>query len=80
LRALDEGKFEVSLQGNAILLGSEMEGVTTFWSVMRPTGTAYGQGDSVQTSTNEGMAQLHSIGVGRLTDPGITNMENNNAK
>ena len=40
LRALGDGIIEVSLQGKGTLLGSEMEDVTTFGSVMRPNGTA----------------------------------------
>lgn len=48
LRALGDGIIEVSLQGKGTLLGSEMEDVTTFGSVMRPNGTAYGQGNSIQ--------------------------------
>ena len=38
LRALGDGIIEVSLQGKGTLLGSEMEDVTTFGSVMRPNG------------------------------------------
>jgi hypothetical protein len=63
---LGDGKIEVSLQGKGTLLGSEMEDVTTFWSVMRPNGTAYGQGNSIQMSA-EGMAEWHGSGLGRPT-------------
>ena len=66
LRALGDGIIEVSLQGKGTLLGSEMEDVTTFGSVMRPNGTAYGQGNSIQMST-EGMAEWRGSGVGRPT-------------
>jgi hypothetical protein len=69
LRALGEGIIEVSLQGKGTLLGSEMEDVTTFGSVMRPNGTAYGQGNSIQMST-EGMAEWRGSGVGKPTGPG----------
>src|ERR687884_284204 len=69
LRALGDGKIEVSLQGKGTLLGSEIEDVTTFWSVMRPSGTAYGEGNSVQMST-EGMAEWHGSGVGKPTGGG----------
>jgi hypothetical protein len=69
LRALGDGKIEVSLQGKGTFLGSEIEDVTTFWSVMRPNGTAYGEGTSVQMST-EGMAEWRGSGVGRPTGPG----------
>jgi hypothetical protein len=69
LRALGDGKIEVSLQGKGTLLGSEIEDVTTFWSVMRPNGTAYGEGISVQMST-DGMAEWHGHGVGKPTEGG----------
>jgi hypothetical protein len=69
LRALGDGKIEVSLQGKGTLLGSEIEDVTTFWSVMRPSGTAYGEGNSIQMS-NEGMAEWHGSGVGKPTGGG----------
>jgi hypothetical protein len=69
LRALGDGKMEVSLQGKGTLLGSEREDVTTFWSVMRPSGTAYGRGNSIQMST-EGMAEWRGSGLGRPTGLG----------
>ncbi|MGH9990520.1 MAG: hypothetical protein ACREAS_08800 [Nitrososphaera sp.] len=69
LKALGNGKIEVSLQGKGQLLGSDMDDVVTFWSVMRPNGTAYGQGNSIQMST-EGMAEWRGSGVGRPTGPG----------
>lgn len=70
LRALGHGKIEVSLQGKGTFLGTEIEDVTTFWSVMRPNGTAYGQGNSVHMSS-EGMAEWQGSGVGRPTGPGV---------
>lgn len=70
LRALGDGIIEVSLQGKGTLLGSEMEDVTTFGSVMRPNGTAYGQGNSIQMST-EGMAEWRGSGVGKPTGPDV---------
>jgi hypothetical protein len=69
LRALGDGIIEVSLQGKGTLLGSEMEDITTFGSAMRPNGTAYGQGNSIQTST-EGTAEWRVSGVGRPTGAG----------
>jgi hypothetical protein len=69
LKALGDGKIEVSLQGKGKLLGSDMEDVVTFWSVMRPNGTAYGQGNAIQMSS-DGMAVWQGSGVGRPTGPG----------
>jgi hypothetical protein len=69
LRALGDGIIEVSLQGKGTLLGSEIEDVTTFGSAMRPNGKAYGQGNSIQMST-EGMTESRGSGVGKPTGPG----------
>jgi hypothetical protein len=69
LKALSDGKIEVSLQGSGKLLGSDVADVVTFWSVMRPNGTAYGEGNGIQMST-DGMAVWHGSGVGRPTGPG----------
>src|SRR6266540_750012 len=44
LRAVPDGKVEVSLQGSGKLLGSEVTDITTFSSTMRPNGAAYGEG------------------------------------
>src|SRR5438093_13100562 len=69
LRALGEGKIEITLQGSGKLLGSDISDMVTFWCVMRPNGTAYGQGQSMQMSI-DGMAEWHGSGVGRLSGPG----------
>jgi hypothetical protein len=69
LKALGDGKIEVSLQGKGKLLGSDIQDVVTFWSVMRPNGTAYGQGNAIQMSS-DGMAVWQGSGVGRPTGPG----------
>jgi hypothetical protein len=69
LKALGNSKIEVSLQGKGQLLGSEMDDVVTFWSVMRSNGTAYGEGNAIQMSP-DGMAEWHGLEVGRPTGPG----------
>ena len=70
LKALGDGKIEVSLQGKGKLLGSDMDDVVTFWSVMRPNGTAYGKGNAVDMST-DGMAWQNGVvqGLADLQDP-----------
>jgi hypothetical protein len=68
LKALGDGKIEVSLQGKGKLLGSDMDDVVTFWSVMRPNGTAYGKGNAADMST-DGMAEWQGSGVGKPTGP-----------
>jgi hypothetical protein len=69
LKALDNGRIEISLQGMGKLLGSDVTDVVTFWSEMKPNGTAYGEGNSIQMSS-DGMAEWKGSGVGRPTGPG----------
>lgn len=69
LKALDNGRIEISLQGMGKLLGSDVTDVVTFWSEMRPNGMVYGEGNSIQMS-NDGMAEWRGSGVGRPTGPG----------
>jgi hypothetical protein len=69
LKALGNGKIEVSLQGKGQLLVSDMDDVVTFWSVMRPNGTAYGEGIAVHMST-DGMAEWRDSGKGLRTHEG----------
>jgi hypothetical protein len=69
LKALGDGKIEVSLQGTGKLLGSDITDVVTFWSVMRPNGTAYGEGNEMCMSSDGG-AEWKGSGVGRMTGPG----------
>jgi hypothetical protein len=43
MRVLPDGKIEVSQQGTGKLLGSEISDAATYWTVMGPNGTAYGE-------------------------------------
>lgn len=69
LKALGNGNIEVSLQGKGQLLGSDMDDVVTFSSVMRVGGTAYGEGIVVHMSS-DGMSEWHGSGIGKPTGPG----------
>jgi hypothetical protein len=69
LRVLGDGKVEVSLQGTGKLLGADISDIVTFFSVMRPNGTAYGEGHSMSMSS-DGAAEWKGSGVGRMTGPG----------
>lgn len=68
LRALENGRIEINLQGNGKLLGIDFGDVTTFWSEMRSNGTAYGEGNSL-FMTSDGMAEWKGSGVGKPTGP-----------
>src|SRR5687768_16406453 len=64
LRVLPDGKMEVSQLGNGKLLGSEISDAATYWTVMRPNGTAYGEGDQIIMS-GDGSAVWKGSGVGK---------------
>jgi hypothetical protein len=69
LRALENGKIEVTLQGTGKILGVDIGDVTSFWSEMRPNGTAYGEGHSIHMGS-DGMAEWKGSGIGKQTGPG----------
>jgi hypothetical protein len=69
VKALGDGKIEVSLQGSGKLLGSDFADVVTILSVIRPNGTAYSKGNSIQMSP-DGIAEWQGSGVGRQTRAG----------
>jgi hypothetical protein len=71
LRALPDGKVEVSLQGSGKLLGREITDITTFSSVMRSNGTAYGDGQAILMLREEvGSAEFKGTGIGKPTGHG----------
>jgi hypothetical protein len=66
MRVLSDGKMEVSQQGAGKLLGSEISDAATYWTVMRPNGTAYGEGQQAIMS-GDGSAVWKGSGVGKPT-------------
>src|SRR5437763_16542302 len=40
-------KMETSLQANGSLLGTDLKDTATYWTLVRPHGTHYGQGQGV---------------------------------
>jgi hypothetical protein len=64
MRVLSDGKMEVSQQGTGNLLGSEITDAVTYWTVMRPNGTAYGEGNQLIMSS-DGSAVWKGSGVGK---------------
>jgi hypothetical protein len=70
LRVVPDGKVEVSLQGSGKLLGSEAIDITTFSSIMRPNGTAYGEGQTILMLNDSGSATWKGSGVGKPTGQG----------
>ena len=45
-------KVEVSFTEQGKLLGLDVQVVTTYWAIMRPDGTLYGQGQGVVMASN----------------------------
>jgi hypothetical protein len=64
MRVLPDGKIEVSQQGTGKLLGSEISDMVTYWTTMRPNGTAYGEGQQAIMS-DDGSAIWKGSGVGK---------------
>jgi len=65
MRVLPNGKMEVSQQGTGKLLGSEISDAATYRTVMRPNGTAYGEGQQAIMSGDGGSAVWKGSGVGK---------------
>jgi hypothetical protein len=65
MRVLPDGKMEVSQQGTGKLLGSEISDAATYWTVMRPNGTAYGEGQQAIMSGDGSSAVWKGSGVGK---------------
>jgi hypothetical protein len=65
MRVLPNGKIEVSQQGTGKLLGSEISDAATYRTVMRPNGTAYGEGQQAIMSSDGGSAVWKGSGVGK---------------
>src|SRR5262249_40104372 len=49
-------KVETSFQGTGRYLGIEVTDIGTYWAVMRPDGTLYGEGQGVVMAKDGGMA------------------------
>ena len=63
-------KVETSFQGTGRYLGIEVTDIGTYWAVMRPDGTLYGEGQGVVMAKGGGMANWTGQGIGRFTASG----------
>jgi hypothetical protein len=57
-------KMETSFQANGSLLGTNVKEAGTYWTVVRPDGTLYGEGQGVTTGKDGKMATWTGHGVG----------------
>jgi hypothetical protein len=59
-------KVEVAFEDSGKLLGSEGHDIGTYWSVGRPDGSVYGEGQGVMMMQDGGMATWKGQGVGKF--------------
>jgi hypothetical protein len=66
-------KMETSFQASSTLLGAKATNRGTYWSVVRPSGTLYGEGQGIVIGEEGDMATWIGQGVGTMKkDGGVT--------
>ncbi len=63
-------KMETSFQVDTTLLGVKAKETGTYWSVMRPDGTVYGEGQGIVMGEEGNMATWTGQGVGTIKKDG----------
>src|SRR5262249_14818054 len=63
--------IEVSFQGTGKLLGAEVTEIGSYESMMRASGSLYGQGQGIAIGKQGEMAHWKGFGVGRPTGKGL---------
>lgn len=63
-------KVEVSFRGGGKILGVDTMNMGTYWSVVRPGGTLYGEGQGVVMTKDGEMATWSGNGVGKFKPGG----------
>jgi hypothetical protein len=63
-------KMETSFQANLMLLGVEATDTGTYWSVVRPDGTLYGEGQGIVMGKEGDLATWIGQGVGTIKKDG----------
>src|SRR5213592_3241737 len=63
-------KMEASFQANGSLLGTNVRETGTYWTVVRPDGTLYGEGQGVMIGKDGKMATWTGHGVGVMKKDG----------
>jgi hypothetical protein len=63
-------KMETSFQANGSILGTNVKETGTYWSVVRPDGTLYGEGQGVTMTKDGKMATWTGHGVGTTKKDG----------
>jgi len=65
-------KMETSFQANGSLLDTNVKERGTYWTVVRPDGTLYGEGQGVTITKHGKMATWTGHGVGTMKKDGTT--------
>jgi hypothetical protein len=63
-------KMETSFQANGSILGTNVKETGTYWSLVRPDGTLYGEGQGVMITKDGKMATWRGHGVGTMKKDG----------
>jgi len=63
-------KMEISVQTNSTLLGVKATNTVTYWSVVRPDGTLYGEGHGIVMGKEGDLATFIGQGVGTIKKDG----------
>ncbi|MFQ5930028.1 MAG: hypothetical protein ACE5MK_10030 [Acidobacteriota bacterium] len=66
----DGPKIEVSIQTSGKILGIEETSLWTYWSLVRPGGTLYGEGKGVMTTKDGDVVNCVGQAVGKPTGSG----------
>ncbi len=62
--------METSFQANGSILGTNVKDTGTYWTVVRPDGTQYGEGQGVMITKDGKMATWIGHGVGMMKKDG----------
>jgi len=62
--------METSFQANGSILGTNVKETGTYWTVVRPDGTLYGEGQGVMITKDGKMATWTGHGVGMMKRDG----------
>ena len=63
-------KLEVCLRATGTIRGTAESTLWTYWQLIRPDGSIYGQGDGVMTTQDDDVLQLTGNGSGQAPSPG----------
>lgn len=67
----DRAKVEVSFQATGKIVGVEVTEMGTYWSIVRPDGSLFGEGQGVVMTKDGSRATWVGGGVGRFTGKGM---------